>query len=319
MEFDVKIDHKVCAVKEVCAWPNLQLLKNDELLVTVFNKPSHGLHEGELDCYSSEDAGNNWRFKGRPCCHEPGTIRMNCAVGYVRGTLIIACAGWSWNKSRGKRLSPWICLSGDYGTNWEVIKFPAGLSDVAFTPFGNIICDGDGNICMGVYLSEKEKTFSSFFVRSRDWGKSWTEVIPINPRGDETCLLEIGNGECLAVSREANRLVQFRSKNAGKNWSYECELTLPGQVTGNIMQLCDGRLLLSYGNRNNNNCGIDIRMSDDNGRSWSSPCRLTHLALPDCGYPSTVQLRDGSMVTAYYTQTNNENKYEMHSLKWKIV
>jgi hypothetical protein len=52
------------AIDNVCAWPNLTLLKNGTILSTIFNRPSHGLLEGDLECWASEDSGRSWRLQG---------------------------------------------------------------------------------------------------------------------------------------------------------------------------------------------------------------------------------------------------------------
>ena len=45
------------AIQGVCAWPNLQLLGGGTILALIFNQPCHGLWEGDLDCWASEDGG----------------------------------------------------------------------------------------------------------------------------------------------------------------------------------------------------------------------------------------------------------------------
>ena len=65
------------AVQGVCAWPNLQMLSDGTIVALIFNQPCHGLWEGDLDCWASEDGGGTWRFRGRAAAHEPGTNRMN--------------------------------------------------------------------------------------------------------------------------------------------------------------------------------------------------------------------------------------------------
>jgi hypothetical protein len=82
------------------------------------------------------------------------------------------------------------------------------------------------------------------------------------------------------------------------------------------MKLADGRILLTFGNRNWGNFGVDARLSEDNGEIWSPPFRLASCPFPDCGYPSNVQLPDGSVVTAYYTQVSEDYHYEMRVARW---
>ena len=65
------------AVDNVCAWPNLTLLKDGTIVAAIFNHPSHGLAEGDVECWASIDGGRIWKLRGVPAPHEPGTNRMS--------------------------------------------------------------------------------------------------------------------------------------------------------------------------------------------------------------------------------------------------
>ena len=92
------------AVQKVCAWPNLKRLPDGTLVVFIFNQPCHGLWEGDLDCWASEDNGKTWRFRSRTAQHEPTTNRMNCAAGFAKnGDLVVLCSGWS-NRAPGRNV-----------------------------------------------------------------------------------------------------------------------------------------------------------------------------------------------------------------------
>jgi hypothetical protein len=82
------------------------------------------------------------------------------------------------------------------------------------------------------------------------------------------------------------------------------------------MKLADGRVLLSYGNRNRNNFGVDARISPDGGKKWGPPFRIAGTPHSDCGYPSSVQLGAGEVVTAYYTRISPGYHYEMRVALW---
>ena len=45
---------------------------------------------------------------------------------------------------------------------------------------------------------------------------------------------------------------------------------------------------------------MDARLSADEGATWSAPLRLVSYVDADSGYPSSAQLPDGTVVTAYY-------------------
>jgi len=68
------------AIDNVCAWPNLTKMPDGTLIATIFNQPCHGLWEGDIACWASEDGGHTWQRRGRPAPHEPGTNRMNAAA-----------------------------------------------------------------------------------------------------------------------------------------------------------------------------------------------------------------------------------------------
>lgn len=53
------------AVDNVCAWPNLTRLADGSIVATIFNQPTHGGWEGDVECWASTDFG-----KG----HSPSTL-----------------------------------------------------------------------------------------------------------------------------------------------------------------------------------------------------------------------------------------------------
>lgn len=178
----------------------------------------------------------------------------------------------------------------------------------------------DGSLCVSSYLKRDLKR-ACYFLRSRDDGRTWGETAVLNPRGNETAILHLGDGRWLAASREFRKrpdvhLVLFTSQDDGRTWQRKMPLTQPGQVTGHLMCLQDGRILLTYGNRNWNNFGVDVRFSDDEGESWGPSIRIANTPHYDSGYPSSVQLPDGRVVTAYYTRISDDYHYEMRVATW---
>ena len=323
------------AIQGVCAWPNLQRLRDGSLVTMIFNQPCHGLWEGDLDCWGSEDEGKTWRFRGRIAEHEPTTNRMNCSAGIAHnGDVLVLCSGWADRSPKGQRSGPhrrvlwsWVCRSSDGGRTWSVNReFPvppdAGIGrDNQFIPFGNIRIADDGSLCAAVHLV-RGNARESHLLRSRDDGDTWGERVPLNPGGNETDILHLGGGRWLAASREFRRkrdvhVELFSSDDDARTWKRRMPLTLPMQVTGNLALLAHGRVLLSHGNRCWNNFGVDIRLSDDRGATWSPAIRIADCPMFDCGYPSSVQLPNGRMVTAYYTQLSEDFHYEMRTATWE--
>ena len=95
------------------------------------------------------------------------------------------------------------------------------------------------------------------------------------------------------------------SSDEGRTWSAPKLLSPQGQENAHLLELTAGRLLCSFTSRIPGLFGVVLRMSSDGGAKWSMPVVLLASAArdwhkTDCGYPSSVQLGDGSIVTAYY-------------------
>ena len=74
------------------------------------------------------------------------------------------------------------------------------------------------------------------------------------------------------------------------------------ELPGDVIQLEDGRLLLTHGRRVPPN-GVQGLVSRDEGRTWDGDHKLFLVgdsSTRDCGYPSSVQRDDGTIVTVYY-------------------
>jgi len=320
-----------CAVEDVCAWPNLKKLPDGSILAAIFNQPCHGMWEGDLDGYRTTDGGETWSRLARIAEHErPGSNRMNCSVGYAaNGDLITLCAGWHNRHPRGKsgpfksedRGSTRTYRSTDNGKSWTAGEQLPDLPDEAiFTPFGDIHIAADGRLITPGYMSTTQvnRQHGSYTQESTDDGETWQVGSSINQIGNETALLPLGNGRWLAASREEHdkHVEQFVSDDDAKTWTRVGPLTLPGQITAHLLRLHDGRILLSYGNRCINNYGVDVRFSEDDGKSWGEPTRVADAPLRDCGYPSTVELSDGWFLTAWYSQLPGEYQYAMYATRW---
>ena len=64
--------------------------------------------------------------------------------------------------------------------------------------------------------------------------------------------------------------------------------------------------------------GVCAKFSSDDGKTWISPIRLAHSEVSDCGYPATVQLANGKLVTACYSKAVPEcDHYHMSVAVWE--
>ena len=53
------------SIDNVCAWPNLTMLRDGTITAIIFGKPSHGQMAGDVECWASSD-GSFWEKRGHP-------------------------------------------------------------------------------------------------------------------------------------------------------------------------------------------------------------------------------------------------------------
>jgi len=318
----------IVAVDNVCAWPNLTVLRDGTIVATIHNQPSHLKLPADVECWASEDGGRTWAKRGTPAPRDnPQVARGNVAAGVAsNGDLIVTTSGWSdpTSDSRGTLLPLLVSRSTDGGRTWSIdaAAFPDEWPEVArakispegyLVPFGDILPGNDGRLRVGLYSGGSGTTF---VYSSRDDGKAWGEPVAMNRNVviHEPAIFHLGDGKWLAAAR-FNGLDLYGSDDDAKTWVHRQKLTGPAQLPAHFTRLKDGSVLLSYGNRLMPK-GVDVRFSDDEGTTWSKPFRAVDFQ-GDGGYPSSVQLPTGQVWPAYYAQRiAGHDRYHMGVVIW---
>ncbi|MCX6587046.1 MAG: sialidase family protein [Acidobacteria bacterium] len=97
-----------------------------------------------------------------------------------------------------------------------------------------------------------------------------------------------------ANDREA---LQSESSDDRKSWSIPRPIGVWG-FPSHLLRLRDGRLLMTYSYRRPPR-GNHARLSTDHGRTWSNPFVLSDDGVGNLGYPSTVELPNGRLLTLW--------------------
>jgi len=344
---EVTIDHRYVAIDNVCAWPNLTVLDDGTIIATIFNQPSHARAVGDVECWATTD-GYFWEKRGTPARHEPNANRMNVAAGKANnGDLLVIASGWSLKaiektEDASQRyelkdvLRPWVSRSSDGGRHWNVSQqaFPAGEPGMTeFIPFGDILPGADGSLRVLAYAQSDDKATNKVSMfRSENDGKNWVQLSVISDglgetafsKGhNETAFFHLGEGKWIAAARRwragaATDL--FRSADDGNTWQLDHQLTQESQHPAHLLLLNDGRLLLTYGNRVPGNFGVATKISEDRGVSWSEEVQVVNdLMVSDAGYPASVLLPDGRILTAYYAaRVASHQRYHMGVAIWQL-
>ena len=87
----------IVAVDNVCAWPNLTVLRDGTIVATIHNQPCHLKLPADVDCWASEDGGRTWAKRGTPAPRDNARVaRGNVAAGLARnGDLVVVASGWA--------------------------------------------------------------------------------------------------------------------------------------------------------------------------------------------------------------------------------
>ena len=200
------------------------------------------------------------------------------------------------------------------------------MSDITWaSPFGRILTLSDGAMLMNLYggpvSAHPAKTSTgsfSYLYRSTDAGKTWSRYAKISSEGfDETGLIILPSGRILAGMRSSGKdasLWLTHSDDQGKSWTAPQRLSPSGVYTADFLVLPDQRVLLVANDRIGP-FGVYGAVGNKDGEfNWKNAFILSSDAIStDCGYPSSVLLKDGRVLTAYYaTGSKTSPNWETH-------
>ncbi|RYD47816.1 MAG: exo-alpha-sialidase [Verrucomicrobiaceae bacterium] len=339
-----------------CGWPTLVRRGNGELIVVWSGgRERHVCPFGRVELMRSHDDGKTWTWP-RTVLDGPIDDRDAGIVETAKGSLLITTftslayeksvllpalakkAGepGAWPAARLQRwlaahnridadqrkaeVGQWMIRSTDGGITWSS-RYPT----IVNSPHGPIQLSDGRLLYAGKELWTKEGRIG--VCESNDDGQTWQWLaeIPARPGDDPKLYHELhaveGNDGNLVVQirnenrTDANETLQCESNDGGKTWTVPRTIGVWG-VPSFLSKLADGRLLMTYGHRRKP-FGNQARVSEDGGKTWSEPIIISgDGAGGDLGYPSTVQLGDGSLLTVWYEAMAGSPKAVLRQARW---
>ena len=184
-------------------------------------------------------------------------------------------------------------------------------------------------------------------ARSTDEGRTWEELGTV-PRPEyiqaNTChephALELPDGTLLGTIRVEGackvvngskttvlnkaprgeydfRTLVTRSTDGGKTWTTMAETCAKG-APPHLLRHSSGAIVCVYGCRRRP-FGQRCMISYDEGRTWNGEYVLSDDSITrDLGYPASVELKDGSILTIYYQHEDKSEKASILWTRWKL-
>jgi putative membrane-bound dehydrogenase-like protein len=242
-------------------------------------------------------------------------------------------AGWS-DEVVEPLIGSWVMRSDDGGTTWGApVRAPVSA------PHGPILLRGGDLLYLGKPFGTWDEMGAGQIAaaRSSDGGATWKIVgrVPVAPRTDaahyhEPHVVELPSGRLVAALRLDDApgkpmsaagiphftIMQTESSDGGATWSMPCWLGFKGSPP-HLLRHSSGALVMSYGYRSKP-FGQRVAISRDDGRTWDADWILRGSDPVDLGYPSTVELADGSLLTVYYQQAGKDEKCSLLWSKWRL-
>ena len=338
-------------------WPTLARRRDGQLILAWSGgREGHICPFGRVDFMTSPDGGATWTWP-RTLLDGPIDDRDAGIVETAKGSILVttftslayeptlqkaqaipagAKGAWAGDRlarwqaaharigkeERQKELGTWMMRSTDGGVSWSS-RYEVPVN----SPHGPVQLSDGRLLYAGVELWKTPRHVG--ICSSEDDGQSWTGLTELPARKDddpanyhELHAVEAADGQLIVHIRNHNKAnpnetLQTESADGGRTWSEPHAIGVWG-LPSHLLRLKDCRLLMTYGHRRAP-LGNQARVSDDGGRSWSEPMILSDDGSSgDLGYPSTVQLDDGSLVTVWYEVIQGNPNAVLRQAKWRV-
>jgi sialidase-1 len=319
-------------------WPTVVRTRSGELLVAYSGgREAHICPYGRVELIRSRDDGATWSWP-EVLLDTPIDDRDAGIVETPSGALLVTTftslayeatlekhPGWAAVQrrttaaQRQSLLDCWMLRSTD-GLTWSApYRVPVN------SPHGPVALADGRLLYAGKQLWKAGHKVG--VCESRDDGVTWRWLAAIPARPGDTAeqyhelhAVDAGGGRLLVHLRNHNpannnETLQSESTDGGKTWSVPHAIGVWG-LPSHLLRLRDGRVLMSYGYRRQP-FGIQARVSSDRGATWSAPIVITSDgASGDLGYPSTVELADGRLLTIWYESMRSAPKAVLRMSRW---
>lgn len=265
--------------------------------------------------------------------------------GYVTEPLFLGALEY-WKRLPADKIPPFgnFCkVTEDGGETWSETR-PTPVT----SPHGPILLKNGKILYFGKVQKRELLPYETDYIsvyESEDDGKSWSYITSVkSPVGcgeknlHEPYAIELADGTVFAMIRaegeeisealgEMNddlkeyKFTMFKtfSHDGGRSWSDPEPVGFLGAPPHMLLH-SSGAVILTYSRRKVGVEGIFARVSHDGGKTFGEETLIGPKAkIWDQGYPSTVELDDGSLITVYYQRYEDDDYCSLLYTKYDIT
>ena len=340
------------------AWPTVARLPGGELVVVASGfRIRHVCPFGKITAFYSQDEGKTWSapavlYSSPLDCRDAGIAVSGNKVVVTTFTagkdtqreymekwyrlpeltkeneMIEAYLATIAEQTERKELGAFF-IDGDAKRYGKATVTPFNVN----APHGPFVKKDGGFLYVGRSFSFGKNQKEPIYVLSAEDGVRWKKIgeIEYPDIGLEFCEchgVETDDGTILVHMRvcgvseageEVLSIWQCESYDGGKTFSAPHEVISDG-APPHLLRHSSGALICSYANRKIPGGGARARVSYDGGKTWANRIVLKNDANGgDVGYSSSVELKDGSILTVFYhTDRLKQDKTALHYVVWKL-
>ncbi len=323
-------------------WPTIARLKNGRIVVGASGyRIEHICPFGKAVLAFSDDEGENYtepmavidtvlddRDVGLTVFGESGLIvtSFNNTLDFQRDNMPQTKECFDYINSvsaedEAEALGSTFRISNDNGETFgKIFKSPVT------SPHGPIVLNDGSVLWIGTVYGENEKI----------------EVHTIDPESGETTFLsrldtdglmldepnaiQLPDGKIVCHFRIEDEkagiftLYQAVSQDNGRSWSKPVQIIKDDSGAPAHLFLHSSGLLISAFSRRSYPCGIRVILSGDGGENWSDEFIIyeNRDTDDDLGYPSTIELGNGTLLTAFYSKDREDSPAVIMQQRWGI-
>ncbi len=330
------------------AWPSVARLQDGKLMMVASGfRMKHICPFGKAVGCFSEDEGETWT---RPAViiDTPLDDRDAGVLAFGEKSVLVTSfnntiqAQRNWNKvndpyinayldsvnaeeAEEKYLGSTFVISHDGGRTFGgVMRIPVG------TPHGPVLMNDGSMLYVGRNFSKDDKMtdtdhLSAYRVNEDGTYEFLSDIENVSPEllSCEPSTIVLPGGKIIVHIRVQKNgyFTIFQSESYDNAKSFTRPHQLLGKTGGapaHLLRMTDGTLVSVYGYREEP-YGIRMMYSKDDGETWSTDHVLWDQGYgADLGYPCSVQLKNGDILTVFYARESENGPAVIYQLKWRF-